>query len=94
MKNIYYYANKGCLKIGNEKFNINLLNGIGEGTFWIKLCKKKEKINKKNFDFISTISGDLIYIYESDCGNNKIEKLEKGIYYIFRKRGEIIIEQQ
>ena len=94
MKSIYYYANKGCLKIGNENFNIELLNGVGEGTFWIRLCKKNERINKNKFDFVSAISGDEIYIYESESGNIKIEKLDKGIYYVFKKRGEIIIEKQ
>lgn len=94
MDDIYYYSNTGCLKIGNESSKFKILNGKGEGSFWIKLCKKNERIKKDGYDFVASISGDNIYIYESDDNDIKIKKLENNIYYIYTKRGNIIIESQ
>lgn len=39
MKN-YYYSEIGCIKIGNNKFKALLLNGKGEGSFWIETKNK------------------------------------------------------
>lgn len=94
MKKFYYYSEMGCIKIGNESFNSLLLNGKGEGSFWINLCDKKEKVDKKGYEFISQISGNDINVYENDVGDNKIFKLKEGIYSIFNKKGEILIECQ
>lgn len=94
MDDIYYYSNTGCLKIGNETSQFQLLNGKGEGSYWIKLCSKKDKIKKDGYDFVASISGDNIYIYESDDNNVKIKKLDNNIYYVYIKRGNIIIESQ
>lgn len=94
MKNLYYYSDVGCIKIGNENINLMLLNGRGEGSFWIHLCDKNENKNKEGYEFISRISGNNINVYDNDIGKNKILKLKGGIYSIFHRKGEILIEDQ
>lgn len=93
MKNLYYYSDAGCIKIGNENFNLLLLNEKGEGSFWIHILKKEE--SKKNIDgnFVSRISGRNIYIYESNRNNNRIEKLEHGEYLIYVNKGDFFFKE-
>jgi len=94
MKKFYYYSDVGCIKIGNENFVTLILNGKGEGSFWINICDEKEKISKDNYEFDSVIKGEDIYIFEHDIGNKIITKLKDGIYAIFRKKGDILIERR
>ena len=94
MENYYYYSEMGCVKIGNENFNSMLLNGKGEGSFWIHLCNKKENQNKRDYEFVSKISGSDINLYENDSGKNIFLKLDKGEYSIFHRKGEILIEKE
>lgn len=93
MENYYYYSEMGCVKIGNDDFNMWLLNGKGEGSFWIHLCNKKENKSKKNFEFISEIVGKNINLYECDTSKNIILTLNPGKYCVYRKEGNILIEQ-
>ena len=93
MKNLYYYSDAGCIKIGNENFNSMLLNGRGEGSFWIHLCDKNENFDKSNYEFVSRVEGDNVNVYENDIGDKTILKLEAGEYSIFHKKGEILIEK-
>ena len=94
MKKFYYYSDVGCIKIGNENFVTLILNGKGEGSFWINICDEKEKISKDNYEFDSVIKGEDICIFEHDIGNKIITKLKDGIYAIFRKKGDILIERR
>ena len=91
MENYYYYSERGCIKIGNSSFNIMLLNGKGEGTFWIKTFRDDELPNITDEEFVAKFNGDKIYVYESDCSNKIIIKLNPGKYLVYRKCGTIKI---
>ena len=88
---MYYYSVAGCIKIGNENFNSMLLNGRGEGSFWIHLCDKNENFDKTNYEFVSRVAGDNINVYENDIRDKAILKLDAGIYSALKKRGDIFI---
>ena len=94
MKKIYYYSDAGCIKIGNENLITLILNGKGEGSFWINICDEKEKISKNEYEFNSVIKGNDICIYEHDLGNRIITKLDNGIYAIFKRKGNILVEKR
>ena len=94
MKKLYYYSNAGCIKVGNKNFNSMLLNGRGEGSFWIHLCDKNENLNEADYEFVSRIAGDNVNVYENDIGDKTILKLDAGIYSIFKKRGDILIRRE
>ena len=94
MKNYYYYSEMGCVKIGNENFNLMLLNDKGEGSFWIHICNKKENQKMNECEFITKISGTDINLYESDNSNSRILKLDNGNYLVFSSKGNIILEKE
>lgn len=94
MKNLYYYSDAGCIKNGNENFNSMLLNGRGEGSFWIHLCNKNEYFDKSNYEFVSRVEGDNVNVYENDIGDKTILKLDAGTYSVFKKRGDILIKRE
>ena len=94
MENYYYYSEMGCVKIGNDDFDMWLLNGKGEGTYWIHLCSVSDKENKDGYEFVSQISGNKIKIYETEFKKREILELPKGIYSLFTKKGEILLEKQ
>lgn len=91
MKN-YYYSENGCIKIGTNKFKILLLNGKGEGSFWIETRNKKDS-KFSNCEFITKILNSELSIYESENNEEKAFKFPKGTYELYHKRGNIIIYQ-
>lgn len=89
----YYYSNQGCIKIGNNEYTSLYLNGKGEGSFWIRLVEKKEKVDKNGYKYIAYVSGKNINVYECENTSNIVFRLENGNYAIFSKKGDILIEK-
>lgn len=85
----YYYSENGCVKIGNEENTILLLNGKGEGSFWIYIYDNQTKIPNTS-KFIALINGGGYKIYESENSNSDIYTLKSGKYMVFSNKGDII----
>lgn len=91
MEIYYYYSEMGCVKIGNDDFDIWLLNGKGEGTYWITLCERNENKLAEGYEYIANISGKEIKLYDSEKDIRIIKELKEGKYSIYRKKGNILV---
>lgn len=93
MKKYIYSCDGGCIKIGNEQFNVHLPNGYGDGfhRIYVGTEKEIENLRPKDSEFIGSIEGKF-NVYEYDCGNEILFELE-GCYAIFKYKGTIYFER-
>lgn len=77
----------GNISIGNDSFRYNISNNYGDCENTIVLIEKS--VNIEGFDFLTSIKGTNINIYNYDCGNEILTTLN-GEYLIYNGNKFII----
>ena len=93
MKKYEYSCDGGSIKIGNDEFSVHITNDYGDGTHKVYIFKEKEISNIKPADakYVGSVRGKF-NIYEYDCGNEVLCKLE-GEYSVFKYVGSIYLSK-
>ena len=81
-------SDAGGVKIGNDGFSTIISNGYGDGV--TRCAIKDKKWNHCFLGFVTSITGNDINIYDYDCGNNPIKKLDPGRYGIYSGNGFVV----
>lgn len=80
MKKIRTESDVASVKVGNENFTMLIPNGYGDGTTLVVVADNKEET--EGFNFFTIIEGDIINIYDHDCGNDVADTIS-GEFYVF-----------
>lgn len=88
-------SDKGSIKIGNDTFSIGVSNQYGDcyDNYVYVIENNTDKINLDFAKFVMDIEGTEMYIYDYDCGNDKVIKLKNKRYGIYVLEKLIILEK-
>ena len=91
MKMYKYSCDGGTIKIGNDDFSVHITNDYGDGTHKVYIGTEKEIFDRKPYDakYVGSVRGKF-NIYEYDCGNEVLCKLE-GRYSVYKHAGTIYL---
>lgn len=85
---LYTFSNVGSVKIGNDKFNVLVPNGYGDGNTTVLILGKNEEPRENNH-YICTIEGDY-GIYSYDLGDEVIYEMQ-GKYNIYNSHNSVVV---
>ena len=85
---LYTFSDVGSVKIGNDKFNVLLPNGYGDGCTTVLILGKNEEPRGNNH-YICTIKGDYC-IYSYDLGDEVIYQTH-GKYNIYNSHNGVVV---
>ena len=88
-------SDKGCIKVGNDSFSIGISNQYGD-CFDNVVYVVEKKNSGLSFDFakfITDIEGTEMYIYDYDCGTDKVIKLNGTRYGVYAMEKLVIFEK-
>ena len=101
-KNFTYGCDGGTIMIGNETSRVCLPNGYGDGQFTVTITTKKTYGKHKNqeMEWLGTIQGNNVHIYNYDCliesdltdDNCILYTLPEGLWAIYALNGNILLE--
>lgn len=87
METTYKYAcDCGSLKVGNDRFQMHIGNGCGDGCFDVTISD--EEPAGKNWTFECAFQGEDVNIYEYDCESTPIAKVT-GTIFVYRNNGDM-----
>lgn len=102
MKEYHYECDGGAIAIGTRSATVNICNGIGDGRHRVKVYDLNEAFDDTEYNFIGSVEGSRINVYEYDClrpedkrNKNCILCTLKGRYaiYTLEHSGIIILRQ-
>lgn len=85
---LYTFSDVGSVKIGNDKFNVLVPNGYGDGNTTVVILGKNEEPRENNH-YICTIEGDY-EIYSYDLGDEVIYEMH-GKYNIYNSHNGVVV---
>lgn len=85
---LYTFSDVGSIKIGNDKFNVLVPNGYGDGNTTVLILGKNEEPRENNH-YICTIEGDY-GIYSYDLGDEVIYEMQ-GKYNIYNSHNGVVV---
>lgn len=85
---LYTYSDVGSVKIGNDKFNVLVPNGYGDGRTIVLILGKNEEPREEN-RYICTIEGGCD-IYSYDLGDEVIYQMY-GKYNIYNSHNGVVV---
>lgn len=86
---LYTFSDVGSVKIGNDKFNVLVSNGYGDGNTTVVILGKNEEPRENNH-YICTIDGDYC-IYSYDLGIDEVIYKIHGKYNIYSSHNGVVI---
>lgn len=88
-------SDKGCIKVGNDSFSTGISNQYGDcfDNIVYVIEKKNSGLNFDFAKFITDIEGTEMYIYDYDCGTDKVIKLNGTRYGIYAMEKLVIFEK-
>lgn len=95
MSKVYHYmCDGGSLLIGNETMRASFPNNFGDGEWEIRIEDEVKLINHSDYEFLGTVQGNKINIYEYDCPSTRdltdpkcILCTLSGKYAVYASRG-------
>ena len=102
-KKFRYECDGGTIMLGNESNAVCFPNGYGDGEFTVEVTTEKTygRCGNVNLEWLGTVQGNNIHIYDYDClyGKNLTDEkhilftLPKGRWAVYALNGYILIEQ-
>jgi hypothetical protein len=85
----------GSIKVGNDSFSVGISNKYGDcyDNMVYVIEKKVSNINLDFAKFVTSIEGTEMYIYDYDCGDDKVIKLEGKRYGVYAMEKLVIFEK-
>ncbi len=101
----YYDCDGGTIAIGTKECRSCFPNGYGDGCFSVEVVstenqKKTFKEYYRNWEYVGSVEGTEINVYDYDCLNS--DELEdkshilftlSGRYGVYRNNGKIVLEK-
>lgn len=100
IKKFKYGCDGGTIMLGNETSRVCFPNGFGDGEFTVEV--NTEKTHPKYYDWLGTVQGNNIHIYNYDCihgednltnKENILYTLPEGRWAVYCRDGRILLEQ-
>jgi len=97
MERLTTLSDAGSVRIGNDKFQILIPNGCGDGETNVLIIDEDDKLDK-NVKFFTVVEGE-INIYNYDCASNpdlfplEVIKTLKGRYGVYNHDGAVIFRK-
>ena len=87
-KKFIVHCDMGCVKIFTKDTAFFFRNGIGDGTYGVKVYKRGTLIEKgDNLDFINcfeVLTKNTVYLANYDCESEPIYTFDIGRWFVYR----------
>jgi hypothetical protein len=101
-KKFTYECDGGTIMLGNETSRVCIPNGYGDGAFTVEITTEKTygKLHGYKMNWLGTVQGNNIHVYNYDCliadeltdNNCILYTLPKGRWAVYALDGDILLE--